>query len=95
MCILTVQIDQYCEKHDLTIMGYYQANELVESSRYDKLLVLKRIAIFTYRIFDIKTNEYPIIPFFNNILKLTDYKPNYHQNRLQKHIKVFSTSTKI
>ena len=31
---ITVQIDQYCEKHDLTIMGYYQANELVESSRY-------------------------------------------------------------
>ena len=50
-------------------------------------LVLKRIAIFTFRIFDIKTNEYPIILFFNNILKLTDYKPNYHQNRLQKHIK--------
>ena len=45
-------------------------------------VVLKRIAIFIIRIFDIKTNEYPIILFFNNILKLTDYKPNYHQNRL-------------
>ena len=53
----------------------------------DKLVVLKRIAIFAIRIFDIKTNEYPIILFINNILKLTDYKPNYHQNRLQKHIK--------
>ena len=59
------------------------------------ILVLKRIAIFTFRIFDIKTNEYPIVLFFNNILKLTDYKPNYHKNRLQNHIKVFSTSTKI
>ena len=39
-------------------------------------LVLKRIAIFTFRIFDIKTNKYPIILFFNNVLKLTDYKPN-------------------
>ena len=58
-------------------------------------IVLKRIAIFTFRIFDIKMNEYPIILFFNNILKLTDYKPNCHQNRLQKHVKVFSTSTKI
>ena len=41
-----------------------------------KELVLKRIAIFTFWIFDIKTNEYPIILFFNNVLKLTDYKPN-------------------
>ena len=45
--------------------------------------------------FDIKTNEYSIILFFNNILNLTDYKPNHHQNRLQKHINVFSASTKI
>ena len=57
------------------------------------VVVLKRIAIFTIRIFDIKMNEYPIILFFNNILQLTDYKPNYHQYRLQKHIKsVFNSN---
>ena len=33
-----------------------------------RLLVLKQIAIFTIQIFDIKTNKYPILLFFNNIL---------------------------
>ena len=46
MYILTVQIDQYCEKHELTIMGYYQANELVESSRYDKLHKFKQYCTY-------------------------------------------------
>ena len=49
-------------------------------------VVLKRIAIFTIRIFDIKTNQYLIILSFNNNLQLTDNKPDYHQNRLRKHI---------
>ena len=31
---------------------------------------------FYFRIFEIKTNEYLIILFFNNVLKLTDYKRN-------------------